>query len=154
MDVSSLSSEEAYNFLKQHQAQELLTLVPHNQIGLLVQKANEYKKDPLPTNIAISKSSISSITISKQQKTIPLRQQVKNFKNEMGEWAKDGYKLVPPQIFQARIDVCRQCEFWEQLGGTVIGKCNKCGCTSAKHKIATSRCPLPNPKWTNWKPPF
>lgn len=58
--------------------------------------------------------------------------------------------LVPPNILQERETICAACE--ENLSG----RCRKCGCGVRtqflrKTHLATERCPLNPPKWSQYE---
>ncbi len=68
-----------------------------------------------------------------------------NFAAAMKDFAESGFLRVTQEQYQARMDICNQCEFWESNARMGLGKCLKCGCTGAKQWIATSECPIQ--KW-------
>jgi len=67
---------------------------------------------------------------------------VKRFVKSMGKWANDGFKRVEQHVFNKRIAVCRQCQFWEEHGNMGMGKCLKCGCGKGKHWLPHEQCPI------------
>jgi len=72
--------------------------------------------------------------------------QAKSAATSVANWATSGFRLTTPEEYQARLEICKGCEFWdaEALSGT--GRCKKCGCsTKAKLKMATEKCPID--KW-------
>lgn len=59
------------------------------------------------------------------------------------QWASGGFQWVTPEEFNARIELCRGCEFWDAQGFFNTGRCRKCGCsTKAKLRMATASCPI------------
>jgi hypothetical protein len=61
----------------------------------------------------------------------------------LANWAAKGFKVVEPEQFQARLDICKGCEYWDSKAMFGTGKCRKCGCsTQAKLRLATSTCPV------------
>ena len=71
-----------------------------------------------------------------------LLQKAANFSKAMLGFARDGFRMVPPEVAQERISLCKQCENYDN------DTCRLCGCgLSAKTKIASSRCPLAEPRW-------
>lgn len=66
----------------------------------------------------------------------------KNFTASVAEWVKSGAPLVSEEQFKRRVAECRACEFFdaEAFGGK--GRCMKCGCSSYKLFLATSKCPI------------
>jgi hypothetical protein len=71
----------------------------------------------------------------------------KNLKNSLVSWHRAGYPIVTRDEWQQRIQVCRTCSHWEELKQTQIARCLKCGCSSGKLLLKTSKCPLTPPKW-------
>ena len=67
---------------------------------------------------------------------------ISNVGNALVGWAKDGFKLSEKELYANRMVVCRECPFWKEMSGPLIGKCEKCGCYGAKQKIRASKCPL------------
>lgn len=43
-----------------------------------------------------------------------------------------------------RLSICRHCNYWRDGGNFGLGECqhSQCGCTRAKHGLATEKCPL------------
>ena len=70
-----------------------------------------------------------------------------NLTNALVEWQRAGRPVVTSEQWNTRITICRKCEFWREFKETKIAKCTKCGCSSGKLLLATSRCPLSPPKW-------
>lgn len=63
--------------------------------------------------------------------------------SSLAHWAAKGFKVVEPEQFQARLDNCKTCEYWDSEAMFGTGKCRKCGCsTQAKLRLATSTCPI------------
>lgn len=70
----------------------------------------------------------------------------KDFSTEIIKWAKQGFKVVSPEQYQARFEVCKKCPLWDKDAFAGTGKCKKCGCsTRAKLSLITSKCPID--KW-------
>lgn len=78
------------------------------------------------------------------------------FFKELYRWIIGGAKYRSPEEMLEIYDICKQCPFFKRGGGHVDGydKCTMCGCnlhpTSKKiNKIAwaTTKCPLPKPRW-------
>lgn len=69
----------------------------------------------------------------------------KNFAREVKVWVKNGAPVVPQAEFEKRAHQCAACEFYnaEAFGGR--GRCEKCGCSSFKLFLATTKCPID--KW-------
>lgn len=81
----------------------------------------------------------------------------KRFVNEHLRWAKAGFPLRPVQLVtQLFIEQCKPCENFE--GGNALGVCKLCTCAVRREGVvgnklamATTRCPLPEPKWTEYE---
>lgn len=73
----------------------------------------------------------------------------KNLAKSLVEWQQAGRPVVNAEQWKNRISICRGCEFWQEVGETQVARCKKCGCSSGKLLLATSRCPLNPPKWTS-----
>ena len=71
----------------------------------------------------------------------------KNLTNALIQWNRAGRPVVSNQQWNKRLNICRQCKFWEEIGNSQIARCKKCGCSSGKLLLATSKCPLNPPKW-------
>lgn len=65
-----------------------------------------------------------------------------NFATAMKDFAKSGFLKVTEDQYNARMNICNGCEFWQDDARMGMGKCLKCGCTGAKQWIATSVCPI------------
>jgi hypothetical protein len=59
------------------------------------------------------------------------------------DWARSGFKLAPKAVRAERLAICESCPKWDSHQH----RCTVCGCTSLKFWAASSRCPLPDPKW-------
>lgn len=59
-------------------------------------------------------------------------------------FARNGFKMASEEIFQKRKAVCIQCSFWDQNAFYGMGRCLKCGCSSAKLKLDHEKCPIGN----------
>jgi len=75
----------------------------------------------------------------------------KNLSQSLIAWNKAGRPIVNTVQWDYRISICRQCEFWQEVGKTQVARCKKCGCSSGKLLLATSSCPLNPPKWKAYK---
>lgn len=73
----------------------------------------------------------------------------KNLTKSLIEWQQAGRPVVSSEQWKTRINICRGCEYWQEVGESQIARCKKCGCSSGKLLLSTSRCPLNPPKWTS-----
>tara|TARA_Y100000385_G_C12952565_1_gene576129 strand:- start:503 stop:943 length:441 start_codon:yes stop_codon:yes gene_type:complete len=108
-----------------------------------------------PTNEA-NNSSTSNVIDSrtyyeKESEKLGFRKLAKNLSQSLVSWNKAGRPIVNTVQWDYRISICRQCEFWQEVGKTQIARCKKCGCSSGKLLLATSSCPLNPPKWKAYK---
>lgn len=153
IDITSLSTLESHKLLTSNNLQELTQIYNSKELKLLVNKNNQYIKEnnikiEQNKNIPIPNTQPKTNKNYKPQITSlpPIKTQAKTFVKSITDWAKGGFGTVSPQTFQNRINICKKCEHWQHWGSTE-GRCRKCGCISAKHRMNTSRCPLNPPKW-------
>lgn len=66
----------------------------------------------------------------------------RNFSGSMVKWAGSGFKKVQQHVFDKRMNICRQCQFWQEEGNLGMGKCLKCGCGRGKHWLPHEQCPI------------
>jgi hypothetical protein len=76
------------------------------------------------------------------QKEPSLLEMAGNFASAMKSFAGSGFLRVTEEQHAERMAICNGCEFWKPGARFGLGKCLKCGCTGAKHWIATSVCPI------------
>ena len=76
---------------------------------------------------------------------------LENFAGSVAEWAKAGAPLVTEEQFKERAEICQKCEFFDAQAFGHRGKCTKCGCSTYKLFLSTSRCPID--KWLALSPP-
>ena len=74
-----------------------------------------------------------------------------NLTTALIEWQRAGRPVVTSEQWNKRLSICRGCEYWSEIMKTKIAKCRKCGCSSGKLLLSTSRCPLNPPKWLEEK---
>lgn len=70
-----------------------------------------------------------------------------NLTKSLIEWQRAGRPVVTSEQWNTRLTICRGCEYWREFKETKIAKCMKCGCSSGKLLLSTSKCPLNPPKW-------
>jgi hypothetical protein len=59
-----------------------------------------------------------------------------------GKWIKGGLTTLPAEQVQARLDICKSCEFWDSAALKGTGRCTKCGCSTwAKIRLPHEQCP-------------
>ena len=70
-----------------------------------------------------------------------------NFAVAMGRWVAAGLPVASKDQHDARMAVCRGCDYWDGGARLGLGKCKSpgCGCSQLKHWLATERCP--QKKW-------
>lgn len=93
-------------------------------------------------------------TVSSSLATIPATQptlwtKAKRLRAELVTWRKAGYRIAPRQVRAERSAICTPCPFYSRTGNFGLGECRApgCGCSRAKLWLASTRCPLPVPKW-------
>lgn len=65
-----------------------------------------------------------------------------SFFDSLKNFSSSGYKLVSDEIFEERLDICKECPDFN----SAISQCRQCGCLlSIKAKWASEKCPLD--KW-------
>lgn len=72
-----------------------------------------------------------------------------NLSKALVEWQQAGRPVVTSEQWNKRLNICRGCEFWQEIRQTKIARCAKCGCSSGKLLLSTSSCPLNPPKWSS-----
>ena len=70
-----------------------------------------------------------------------------NLSKALVEWQRAGRPVVSSEQWNRRLSICRGCEYWQELKQTKVARCLKCGCSSGKLLLSTSKCPLNPPKW-------
>ena len=80
---------------------------------------------------------------------VGLLTKMQRLRRELGNWRRAGYPLTPRAERKRRDAICAACEYFNKGGNLGLGECLApgCGCSRAKTLLATSRCPLPQPKW-------
>jgi hypothetical protein len=74
----------------------------------------------------------------------PLAQQAVSALMAAGRFVKSGMKTVDKAEYERRLAICKACDQYDAK----TKRCKKCGCqTQVKLRMATERCPLPEPKW-------
>ena len=75
--------------------------------------------------------------------TPSLPQMAKTLGESLLKFAGSGFPIPDPETFNARLETCKGCEFWDESGFAKTGRCQKCGCsTQAKLRMATEKCPI------------
>lgn len=69
-------------------------------------------------------------------------QMVGKFTKATYNWAKSGFKLADEAELAIRKSICNKCKFWYPTARMGLGKCLKCGCSLAKLKFASEKCPI------------
>ena len=69
-------------------------------------------------------------------------QMVGKFTKVTYNWAKSGFKLADEAELARRTQICNKCKFWYPTARMGLGKCLKCGCSLAKLKLASEKCPI------------
>ena len=69
----------------------------------------------------------------------------KDFTRTVAKWVKKGVPVVPQPVFEERAKQCADCEFFDADAFGGRGRCKKCGCSTFKLFLATTKCPID--KW-------
>jgi hypothetical protein len=102
------------------------------------------KNDPVPV-FADFNDPFAKITISdKWEGVTPTNLQMMGSAiKAAADWTKSGFPIPDPETLNARLEICKGCEFWDESGFAKTGRCKKCGCsTQAKLRMATEKCPI------------
>ncbi len=75
-------------------------------------------------------------------------QMAKNLASSAVRWAQSGFALADTETLENRKTICNACEHWESEANLGLGKCQKCGCTSVKLRLASETCPID--KWSSF----
>jgi hypothetical protein len=70
-------------------------------------------------------------------------------RREVLAWHRAGRPWTPRAERRRRDTICKACEYANPGGNFGLGECTApgCGCSRIKTWLATSKCPLPEPKW-------
>lgn len=94
---------------------------------------------------------------------------LKNGLKEFWSWMEKGFKIVSPEKYKSRLNICKNCPYYQIKSNKIIYKlinlnsefspiCSKCGCTiEKKAKMAHLSCPIENPQnigFTLWGDPM
>mgnify|MGYP001157580405 FL=1 len=107
-----------------------------------------YKKleeDKVDTNISNSKNT----NAEKPKSNVGFFDLANNLSKALVEWQRAGRPVVSSEQWNKRLSICRGCEFWQEIKQTKVARCLKCGCSSGKLLLSTSKCPLNPPKWSS-----
>lgn len=63
---------------------------------------------------------------------------------EVGRWIAGGARLVSEEVIEERLAICASCPHWDASAFAGTGRCRHpgCGCSGAKQRLATSKCPM------------
>lgn len=147
INVEKLTPEIAINLTKSPDFNNLFSSLSPDEKRVFLSKIKNKRKN----TVIIPQSETTNIPPKKKVTTVEasIPQQAKSLTKAAVDWAKSGFKMAPGDVYADRMVICRNCEFWKEISGPVIGRCMKCGCTGAKQKLATSKCPIG--KWGQYK---
>lgn len=96
----------------------------------------------------MSKGKILSVTFSgPAPEPVPLVRKLSNAAaaaGRIGAALLKGQAIrVSEEVLERRLTICRACALWSEGGNRGLGECRdpRCGCTKAKHGLATEQCP-------------
>lgn len=107
-----------------------------------------YKKleeDKVDTNFSNS----TNTNAEKPKSNVGFFDLANNLSKALVEWQRAGRPVVSSEQWNKRLSICRGCEFWQEIKQTKVARCLKCGCSSGKLLLSTSKCPLNPPKWSS-----
>ena len=81
----------------------------------------------------------------------PISEQIAKVTASLAQWVRHGFKTVPDDVHAERLGLCYTCEHWNQNAFAGMGRCMKCGCSSAKTALPWEKCPVG--KWGPWEDP-
>jgi len=55
--------------------------------------------------------------------------------------------LCTAEELESRREICKGCNYFSGSTSLLKVSCQRCGCSGLKIALASSRCPLPEPKW-------
>lgn len=84
----------------------------------------------------------SIVSVEENTPSQTLIELVRRFTLATKRWAKSGFSWVDDSTLEHRTEICLLCPFWDALARMGMGKCKKCGCSSAKLKLASEKCPM------------
>lgn len=63
---------------------------------------------------------------------------------EVGRWLAAGAPKAAAELIEKRRAICADCTHWDPAAFANTGRCMHpgCGCSSAKHHLPTSKCPM------------
>ena len=86
-----------------------------------------------------------NVLIENEKLTQTTAELLGNFTKAITRWANSGFKIADSETFGKRKSLCLKCEFWDSSAYIGLGKCKKCGCSSAKLRLVSEHCPMS--KW-------
>lgn len=76
-----------------------------------------------------------------------LAERMARFARASIDWIANGARVVPHDVFEARLAICEQCHYWQGYSSFGSVSCRKCGCSGKKLSWATESCPDTPKKW-------
>jgi hypothetical protein len=107
--------------------------------------SEEYRKKIIESGGIITKSGgvvFNESQIVREQHNPNFPKKIKNFAGSMTRWACGGFKKVGQDVYDKRMGICNECQFWDKDGNLGMGKCLKCGCSSGKLWLGHEKCPI------------
>lgn len=99
-----------------------------------IASSDSYEKTPLNFDEVVS--------VATEKPTHDNIELLKHFTNSAIRFAKSGFKIADSETLAARKAICNKCEFWDSTAFFGRGKCRKCGCSSAKLRLVSEKCPI------------
>ena len=76
-----------------------------------------------------------------------LKQRAQSFARAAVDWVSSGFKVVPNEEYERRLEICHGCHYFRGVNITGFGACAKCGCSGLKLFLPTQSCPDNPPRW-------
>jgi hypothetical protein len=81
--------------------------------------------------------------IAEETQSLSFGEKIQNLGGSLSNFISSGFPIPDPETYNARLETCKGCEFWDESGFAKTGRCKKCGCsTQAKLRMATEKCPI------------
>jgi len=85
---------------------------------------------------------IKKLVLSKRPQEPSLIKKASTLGRSMVKWAGNKFIKVNQSIYDERLSICRDCEYWVEDGNIGFGKCKKCGCGKGKLWLGHEKCPI------------
>ena len=141
INVSELTPKQLFDISQRNDFKEIFSSLAGRDKRLFLEKVQRQESNP---KVTTPKKPIDNTSETKVDQQLPsVGTMAKNLGKAAVDWTKSGFKMSDKEEYDKRMVICRACPYWKELPGSrLIGRCLKCGCTGAKQKIKTSKCPI------------